>query len=468
MPPQPPSRRLRALAGGAPSCSIERAELASNARNSLRLAAERLLPTGPGIRSVKISPMGIHCSRCRGREADAEGWLTCARCGHQSHRVCEGLPKGSLLGGALPCCAACALARSLELGRLSECARVRLEQLRRQGLQAQTDSTAAGTAANRNSHLAAYMRFARGLGVEACKALPLKGPMPPVLLEAFLVQLALDTGLRGGTFDQYVSTFNSWHAARGEAKPSNDTAFRSLVEGLRRQIGAKGRQVVRRMAALTLEQLRGMLADLRRIAQAAGDGSAKAFQAERDAAILALGFYGWLRAGEITAATVGCLKRSGGALKLQLRKSKTDPLCKGFEQIIPCSPASGVAVGAIVGKHLSNLRQRGLHDGTAALFPHVLYGKVQKRRMGPNVVTNVVRAGVDALNRQAAAAGKSGRLERKLFAGHSLRRGGCSHAFKHGLSREERQLLGRWRSDRSQDTYIEWCAEQRLNVVQRL
>ena len=408
------------------------------------------------------------CAVCHGVAPEPLGWLICARCGAALHRRCEGLPLSCLLGGALSCCSACAVARARNLGPLGCQALARLAELRVRARAAEISGGAAGTQSNHNSRLARYVRFAAGLGISPGTALPAIGALPGTLVEAFLVDLAHTRGsgeVRGGTFAQYVSTLNSWHTARGLARPCDEPSVARMVEGLARMIGERGGQVVCPKVGITLPQLRVMLRGLDASARAAAPGSVAELLHRRDAAILALGFFGWLRAGELAAPVVAHLRETVHSYDLSILKSKTDQHGKGHLQVIAKWPSSGVPVGAILGSYLSGLRARGLAAASAPLFPHVVRGRVTKKHLGGNVVTNVVRAGIDHINRLAILAGKPARLDRRRRAGHSLRRGGFNHGFDSGIGREARQVLGRWRGEASQDTYVEWRHKHRLAVA---
>jgi len=290
-------------------------------------------------------------------------------------------------------------------------------------------------------------------------------------VQGFLVHLSREGpgALRGSTFDQYVSTMGKWHAERGLPKPAEEPGFARVLEGCRRRIGRAGRQVVSKKTGLTLPQLRIMLRELREAAARAPAGGVEDFRCKRDAAILGVGFFGWLRGGELTNALVRQLTSRKHELRFWLPGAKTDQKRHGHMQVIAKFPRSGLPVGDIVDDYLAALRLRSLDGPDEPLFPGIAHNRIQAgRTMGRNVVTSVVRAGVDTINRLAEAAGAAKRLSRAKRAGHSLRRGGYNHGVDSGMTREHRRVYGRWKQDKSQDAYFEWRAQRRLAVAEML
>lgn len=242
-----------------------------------------------------------------------------------------------------------------------------------------------------------------------------------------------------------------------------------MLEGLRRSVGERGGQIKQPKIGITLAQLEGMLEGLSVKAQAAAPGSIAQLKCLRDKAVLVLGFFGWLRGGELSGAEVSRLKSSARSYDLSIPKAKTDQHSKGHLQVVPKRPKSGVPVGEIIAAYLGGLRAHGLAAPQAPLFPHFAWGKVTPgKRMTGAAVSAVVRDGIDYINGRLAAAGRTKRLDRNRRAGHSLRRGGLNHGFDCGLSREARQVLGRWRAEASQDDYVEWCHKHRLACAETM
>ena len=118
-------------------------------------------------------------------------------------------------------------------------------------------------------------------------------------------------------------------------------------------------------------------------------------------------------------------------LFLVLPASKTDPFRRGVTLTIPAATDEACAV-----KSLRNLFER---------FPKAYYQPLFPTRAGTfsrNYVTRQLQKGVCTLGYEGN------------YTGHSFRRGAATSARLAGLSEEEIQLLGRWRSN-SYRLYIE-------------
>lgn len=147
-----------------------------------------------------------------------------------------------------------------------------------------------------------------------------------------------------------------------------------------------------------------------------------------------------------------------------LPKSKADQRAKGHTQTLALRTHSGVPIGAILDEYVTLLARHGVLAPEAPLFPHTTTKAVTGKHMtgAGAAVTDIVRSSLLDLARRAAAAGVPWDLDPARYASHSLRRGGLNHAMDCGLPREARQVLGRWRGERSQDDYIVWDLAHRI------
>ena len=118
-------------------------------------------------------------------------------------------------------------------------------------------------------------------------------------------------------------------------------------------------------------------------------------------------------------------------LFLVLPASKTDPFCQGVTLIISAATDDACAV-----KSLRNLFER---------FPKAYYQPLFATCAGTfsrSYITRQLQEGICALGYEGN------------YTGHSFRRGAATSARLAGLSEEEIQLLGRWKSN-SYRLYIE-------------
>ena len=168
-----------------------------------------------------------------------------------------------------------------------------------------------------------------------------------------------------------------------------------------------------------------------------------------------LAFAGFLRIGEFTwtsfdAAdfcrwnlTRGSISIKANKLELILPSSKTDPFRKGVTITIAASNDVACAVAS-----MRNLTQRFPAESTTPLFdPGFPYTRGH--------VTAVLRRCLAML-----------RIEGQ-YSGHSFRRGAATSARRAGLSDEEIQSLGRWKSN-SYRLYIEASPSYILSASRRL
>ena len=403
---------------------------------------------------------------CGGALTDTLGPLRCGICGFFFNRACLGLHQSTFVGGTLSRCRAVFVrARAWQPDLMP-----RLLHLFDESVRIEASNVVTATNDNKRSHLKMYKEFCTNNGVLPAEALPVSGPMPTELLVLYLTALATDKSAKaicGGTFLQRVSTFNSWHKARGLPPPSANPEIQRRMEGWKREIGQRGGNVVKPKLPFTVDMLKLELdyldAQARQAARAAG--CTLAFRARRDALILIFGFFGLLRKSEIAAARVGLVHFTLLYLALRIPRAKADQLSVGHTQFFSFQTASGVDIGYFFHAYLAELRARGLDGADAPLFPHVTSAGIAKSKFMPSAGSCISAMVQAALQRIAAAAARVGlvlNIDPSLYASHSLRRGGLNHALDCGIPREARQVMGRWSGESSQDTYIMWDVPQRV------
>ena len=149
----------------------------------------------------------------------------------------------------------------------------------------------------------------------------------------------------------------------------------------------------------------------------------------RDAAFLAVGWFGLLRGSELTALTWADVRFCPEGVMLHLATSKTDQTGRGAWILLGSLPAEHLRVCPVV-------RLRALLD--TATPPGPLFAH---SRTGQPLATDTLRSTLKSLLRRADTPHPS------LFSLHSLRRGGATAAAQGGLPVRQIQEHGRWVSD---------------------
>eukprot|EP00775_Hariotina_reticulata_P004643 gene4643-4895_t len=182
---------------------------------------------------------------------------------------------------------------------------------------------------------------------------------------------------------------------------------------------------VRQKLPLAFDDLQRVLQVLQR------EATGGAYVAARDAAMFVVGWAGMLRSSELVSLQWRDVHfTSTGDVMLYLPQSKTDP---GAGAWVLLSSGYGSAVSPA--KVLRKLQL--LVGGSAA--------------QGPVFKTSL--AAVSPLQKGTVACRLKRALERagvadaRLYAAHSLRRGGATHAAQVGVPVRFVQLMGRWKSD---------------------
>ena len=176
-------------------------------------------------------------------------------------------------------------------------------------------------------------------------------------------------------------------------------------------------------------------------------------------AAFCLAFAGFLRMGEFTYDKVendfglwnltrGSVSLSDDRLFLVIPSCKTDPFRRGVTLTISAASDEACAI-----KSLNNLFTRFPKANHHPLFSN-LAGTFSR-----NYVTKKLQDGIRALGYE------------RNYTGHSFRRGAATSARLAGLSEEEIQLLGRWKSNCYRlyvETYLDWIynASRRHQLTQ--
>ena len=170
-----------------------------------------------------------------------------------------------------------------------------------------------------------------------------------------------------------------------------------------------------------------------------------------------LAFAGFLRAGEFTYTTQDVLDSSfdqwhltrksirfeADHLQLSLPVSKTDPFRRGITLTIAATNDVACALAS-----LTNLYRRFPSSPAAPLFKN-----------GQSFTRDYITTAMKSTLRNLGYIGN--------FSGHSFRRGAATTARRAGLTEDEIQMLGRWKSD-AYKLYIQTHPTYLLNASKRL
>jgi hypothetical protein len=255
-----------------------------------------------------------------------------------------------------------------------------------------------------------------------------------------------DKAVRAKTIKAYLTGLRSHHVDVGysgsEVEAFRHPTLQRVIAGIRRLQGdsqtRKRRPITRDLLLLLLRQF-----DQSTIKAATWHAS------------FCLAFAGFLRMGEFTWAqsdrtpdfkqwhlTRGSVIFLDEALELTLPSSKTDPFRRGMTLTIAATGDEACARTS-----LNNLVTRFPAPLLAPLFdPGYPYTRTH--------VTEVLRNTLATLNIKGH------------YSSHSFRRGAATSARRAGLSEEEIQLLGRWKSE-SYRLYIEAQPSYILNASRR-
>ena len=255
-----------------------------------------------------------------------------------------------------------------------------------------TNARAATSAATQRAYAtdwAAFVGWCAGRGVAPLPALP-------VVVAMYLSHLGR-LGRRIATIARALASLASYHRRAGHPSPAADPQVREVWKGLRRRHGAP--QTSRQ--ALLTEALKSVVA--------AAPGGPGGLTALRDRALLLVGWAGAFRRSELVALEVADVEAlPTGALRVTVRRSKTDQEGRGFVKVI----GRARDPQACPVECLRRWREAAGITAGPLFRPIDRHGHVGRRALTGASVALVVK-------RAARSAG----LDPTRLAGHSLRSG---------------------------------------------
>jgi integrase len=194
-------------------------------------------------------------------------------------------------------------------------------------------------------------------------------------------------------------------------------------------------------------------AQVRNILQRLEGGSLADLQV---AAIIALGFFGFLRWDDLSRITPSSLVFSSTHVTIFLEKRKNDQFRAGSQILIARSDAGPCPV-AVVEKFL----ERGNHEVTLPLWR-----KVQSTRNGQKLRRSLMS--YSRANELFKKELKKEGLEPKKYGLHSLRSGGASTAAALGIPDRLIQRQGGWKTASAKNNYIGESLDSLLLVTKSM
>lgn len=248
-----------------------------------------------------------------------------------------------------------------------------------------------------------FSRYAETVGAEAL-------PASPGLVAAYLAHLA-ELGRRVPTLEQARAAIGEAHRAAGHSSPTDHSAVKQALAGMRRTRGA----APRRKRPLSADEVRWM-------ADAAAEG--RGSWGMRDRALLLVGFAGAFRCSELVALDVEDLTWDAKGVRVMIRRSKTDQQALGREVGLPYgrNGAGHCPVRAL----RVWLDAVGIDAG--AIFRAIGPRGELGARLASGAVAETVQAAADAIG-----------LDPSQVSAHSLRAGLVTEAARAG--RTESQIM---------------------------
>lgn len=242
-------------------------------------------------------------------------------------------------------------------------------------------------------------------------------------LSKYLVDAAAT--LAPATLARRLVSLHRHHIELGFPSPVLDPHIRSLMQGVRRTLGVRQKQVKALEVAELLETVAVALKQ-------------KPLKAARDQALLLLGWAGAMRRSEIVALQAEDIQDFDGGITILIRRSKVDQDGRGFTKFIPYAHGERCPVKAV--KHWQELT--GIQSGF--LFRSVnRHDQVADKALSTHAVSLIIKTLIAQTGRNPAA-----------YSGHSLRSGFLTAGAVAGLPTYQLMAVSGHRSEQMLLRYI--------------
>lgn len=261
-----------------------------------------------------------------------------------------------------------------------------------------------------------------------------KIPATPATVAEYLAFFA--GNLAVATLQRRLIAIHRAHADQGIPSPVIDIVVRRTMQGIRRTLGTKQRQV----RALVKDDLLEMMVHV---------DQHKPMRAARDKALILIGFAGAFRRSELVGLHHEDMTFYDSGVEMLVRRSKTDQEGAGRTVFIPYARGSRCPVKVL----MSWLLLAGIESGP--LFRQVNRHDriVGQTALTPQSVALIVKASVRLMAGDEVA---------KMVAGHSLRAGYCTGAALIGLQPYQIREQTGHRSDVTLARYIRPVAKRKI------
>jgi integrase len=259
-------------------------------------------------------------------------------------------------------------------------------------------------------------------------------PATPTVVAEYLANFA--GTLAVSTLQHRLIAIHRAHADVGLMSPIMDSLVKRTMQGIRRTVGTRQRQV----AALVKDDLLEMMVHVER---------QRPMKAARDKALLLVGFSGAFRRSELVALRYEDITYFESGVELIIRRSKTDQEGAGRTVFIPHARGNRCPVKALINWLLV------ARIGSGPLFrPINRHDKVAgDQALTPQSVALIVKSSVRLMAGDEAA---------KRVAGHSLRAGYCTEAAMVGLQPYQIREQTGHRSDVTLARYIRPVSKRKI------
>jgi site-specific recombinase XerD len=263
-------------------------------------------------------------------------------------------------------------------------------------------------------------------------------PASDETVETFMIYLA-DSGKKFSTIIVYLSAISKWHKENGYRSPLASDSIKSLIVGIKREIGT---------AQVGVDPL--LTTDLKKIVS----NMSSDITGVRDKALFLVGWFGAFRRSELVNVLRTNISFTEEGMKITIPKSKTDQVGKGMVKAIPFQKNKDVCPVLAAKDWLI------LSPKSRFFLCHTGFAPGNKTKPGDKLSDKMVYRLVRKYAEESEIAGR--------FGGHSFRSGFATSAVRAGKSDRDIMRTTGHRSRNSLDKYVRVANEFDRNAGDNL